>query len=92
MDRVRLVADRREVVSEVAVGVLEIAGSGAGALDWSMDRWCPPAAPDGCSRSARGRHPTQVAIPVDDLAGAPGLRAVHSKASDDAGEPLTISW
>src|ERR1700760_3441960 len=32
VDRVRLVADRRADVSEVAVGVLEIAGSGAGAL------------------------------------------------------------
>jgi hypothetical protein len=39
VDLVRLVADRREVVSEVAVDVLEIAASGAGALGS-----CAPAA------------------------------------------------
>ena len=46
----------------------------------------------GCGIGARRGHPAHVAIAVDDLPGASGLRAVHGSASDDDGEPLSISW
>jgi hypothetical protein len=50
VDRVRLVADRRAEVSEVDVGVLAIAGGGAGAL--------------GCSRAGaipqRSQYPSTI--------------------------------